>query len=63
MTAGESKETQGLQKRENWDSSILTAGESNNPKDHRREDWDQPNEDRKWNRHGYHCNGNCQRFV
>ena len=28
----------------------VTAGESNNPKDHRREDWDQPNEDRKWNR-------------
>ena len=50
MTAGESKESQGLQKRENWDSSILTAEEYENPMDHRREDWDQPNEDRKWNR-------------
>ena len=42
MTAGASKESQGLQKRENWDSSIVAAEEYENPKDHRREKWNQP---------------------
>ena len=42
MTAGESKESQGLQKKENWVSSIVAAEEYENPKDHRREKWNQP---------------------
>jgi len=42
VTAGESKESQGLQKKESWVSSIVAAEEYENPKDHRREKWNQP---------------------
>ena len=36
MTAGESKESQEWQKKENWVGSIVAAEEYENPKDYRR---------------------------